>query len=582
MPERKTPTNLLQGRYRLGRTLGAGGMATVYEAFDETLRVTRAIKLLNAPLAKNEKIVARFVSEARTMAQLRHPNIVNVFDVSMEGDQPFIVMEYMQGGSLMDLVDEGQGGVEPRAACLLTAGLLRGLDCAHKSGVVHRDVKPHNVLLDEEGVPKVTDFGIARVKNDDSHLTKTGMVMGTLAYMPPEQRQSARQVDARSDVYAAGATLYVLAKGLEPFDLYATEFHDRLFKGMHPDVAAIVKVACRYEMDDRFQSAEEMALALDALVASMTGTGDGLPMGAGGALAERASERVATASRTSETQWLHDDDDGDAPPRGGLGKTLAPSSTPLPGERAPGRSGAVRPLQGRRKAAGLGLVAALLLVGVLSYFGVTQDPGGLPAGEPTAPAASAELEAPTVPSSAEPAAVAGGAAEPLAEPFEPEGDAAEKPEQASREAQPSPPAPEAEAPAPAASSPRAPARRAPAASAPAPAETPPREERRRTAEPKEAVSPPPATAAAPAVAAPAAAAPTETGTVVVNSRPWSTVSEGGAILGRTGWKGTLPAGPHALTLTTADGRTHTLTVEVAANGRTSTCWSFDLNAACPR
>ena len=137
------------------------------------------------------------------MARLRHPNVVTVFDVSIDAQRPFIVMEMIEGGSLGDLIQR-VGRLPVQQACSLVAQALRGVQAAHEQGVVHRDLKPDNILLTVDGVPKVTDFGIAHVEDLGMALTRTGTVMGTLAYMAPEQRTNARAADARSDLFAMG------------------------------------------------------------------------------------------------------------------------------------------------------------------------------------------------------------------------------------------------------------------------------------------------------------------------------------------------------------------------------------------
>jgi hypothetical protein len=197
------------------------------------------------------------------MARLRHANIVTVFDVGMEGERPFIVMELIEGGSLMDYIHL-HGPADPALAVEVMLGMLGGLGVAHDNGVVHRDIKPHNVLLAEGWVPKLTDFGIARIEDRDDSLTKTGAMMGTLAYMAPEQRRNARGVGAEADIYAAGATLYVMLTGRDPFDLYSSDLHEEVFEGVQPDLAEVIKKACRYRAEHRFPTVIELQHALRA------------------------------------------------------------------------------------------------------------------------------------------------------------------------------------------------------------------------------------------------------------------------------------------------------------------------------
>ncbi|MCB9765811.1 MAG: serine/threonine protein kinase [Alphaproteobacteria bacterium] len=258
------PTSLGDGRYQLIEPLGEGGMATVYRAYDERLQVYRAIKLLSPAMAMSSKIRERFVTEARTMARLQHPHIVAVHDVIDAGSQPFMVMELVEGGSLEEHV-EAHGPMPPAMACGLLLRVLDGLEAAHDAGVIHRDIKPHNILVTAKGKPKLTDFGIARL-DEGAGLTKTGSVMGTWGFMAPEQRIDARKVDVRSDLYAVGATLYRLVTGEQPVDLFASELDDRVLGALPPDVGALIRHATRFKPEERFATAEEMQAAMASLL----------------------------------------------------------------------------------------------------------------------------------------------------------------------------------------------------------------------------------------------------------------------------------------------------------------------------
>ncbi len=277
---------LADGRYRLVEVLGEGGMAIVYRAYDERLQVYRAIKVLSTALARHPTIRERFLTEARTMARLHHPNIVGVHDVVQQGEQPYIVMELVKGGSLMDYLSE-HGTMPPRMALDCVLALLGALGVAHEAGVVHRDIKPQNVLVTEKGKPKVTDFGIAHVTDDtgDRSLTKTGSVMGTWGFMAPEQRVSARKVDGRSDLYAVGATLYTLLTNEMPVDLFAAEMDDSVLHGIEASLAAVIRKATRYRPDDRYADVEEMSEALRRIRPELPELGEGTPRLGGGATA---------------------------------------------------------------------------------------------------------------------------------------------------------------------------------------------------------------------------------------------------------------------------------------------------------
>jgi eukaryotic-like serine/threonine-protein kinase len=205
---------LLAGRYRLESKLGSGGMSTVYLARDETLERWVAIKLLHREVSDQPDQLERFRREARAVAQLSHPNVVAVIDAGEDGGFPFIVFEYVAGETLKARIDRAARlPLDEATAYAIEVG--RGLAAAHAHRLVHRDVKPQNVLIDPEGRAKVTDFGIARSLESDG-LTKTGRVLGTTDYVSPEQAMG-HEVDARSDVYSLGVLLYEMLTGHPPF-----------------------------------------------------------------------------------------------------------------------------------------------------------------------------------------------------------------------------------------------------------------------------------------------------------------------------------------------------------------------------
>jgi eukaryotic-like serine/threonine-protein kinase len=204
----------LSGRYRLDAQIGAGGMSTVYRAFDVNLERQVAIKLLHREMSADSDQLERFRREARAVAQLSHPHIVGVIDAGEDEGRPYIVFEYVEGETLKQRINElGRLPVDESVAYAIE--IARALGCAHSHGIVHRDVKPQNVLIDEEGSAKVTDFGIARSLKDDG-LTADGRVLGTTDYVSPEQALG-HDVNGQSDIYSLGIVLFEMLTGEVPF-----------------------------------------------------------------------------------------------------------------------------------------------------------------------------------------------------------------------------------------------------------------------------------------------------------------------------------------------------------------------------
>jgi tRNA A-37 threonylcarbamoyl transferase component Bud32 len=204
----------LSGRYRLDAQIGAGGMSTVYRAFDVNLERQVAIKLLHREMSADSDQLERFRREARAVAQLSHPHIVGVIDAGEDEGRPYIVFEYVEGETLKQRINE-LGRLPVDEALAYAIEIARALGCAHGHGIVHRDVKPQNVLIDEEGSAKVTDFGIARSLKDDG-LTADGRVLGTTDYVSPEQALG-HDVNGQSDIYSLGIVLFEMLTGEVPF-----------------------------------------------------------------------------------------------------------------------------------------------------------------------------------------------------------------------------------------------------------------------------------------------------------------------------------------------------------------------------
>src|SRR5712691_8766341 len=208
--------DLIADRYELEELVGSGGMSSVFKARDRLLDRNVALKILHEHHLEDAEYVERFRREARAVAQLSHPNIVTVIDRGEADGRQFIVFEYVDGENLKELLDR-EGPLPVAEALELASGIARALSFAHEHGLVHRDVKPQNVLLNGDGRPKVTDFGIARSLDVQKGVTQTGTVLGTSNYIAPEQA-SGERVDAQTDVYSRGVVLFELLTGEVPFD----------------------------------------------------------------------------------------------------------------------------------------------------------------------------------------------------------------------------------------------------------------------------------------------------------------------------------------------------------------------------
>ena len=262
---------LFDGRYRIVRKLGSGGMADVYLAEDEELGRRIAIKILNERHANDEQFVERFRREAKNAAGLSHPNIVAIYDRGEAEGTYYIAMEYLDGRSLKELV-VARGPLPIADAIDATRQVLAALRFAHRKGVVHRDIKPHNVMADADGRLKVTDFGIARA--GVSQMTEAGSIIGTAQYLSPEQARGAA-VDQRSDLYSVGIVLYEMLTGKTPFtgetpvEIAMKHLSDpprppSLERpDISPDLDMVVLRALAKSPDERFQTAEEMDAELE-------------------------------------------------------------------------------------------------------------------------------------------------------------------------------------------------------------------------------------------------------------------------------------------------------------------------------
>jgi len=277
----------LNGRYRLEARIGTGGMSTVYRAIDETLERPVAIKLMNREIASDSDQLERFRREARAVAQLSHPHVVGVIDAGEDQGRPYIVFEHVQGETLKERIRR-LGELDVSEAVAYAIEIARALGAAHARHIVHRDVKPQNVLIDEEGSAKVTDFGIARTLEEDG-LTADGRVLGTTDYVSPEQALG-HAVTGQSDLYSLGVVLYEMLTGEVPFKgenqvaVAMKHVREELpdVQIRRPEVsaslAAVIDRATAKDLRERYRSDEELIADLEevlALEAARSGSATG-------------------------------------------------------------------------------------------------------------------------------------------------------------------------------------------------------------------------------------------------------------------------------------------------------------------
>src|SRR4051794_9606138 len=269
-------SRFLLGRYEVGSLLGSGGMAEVFAGFDRVLARQVAIKVLYTQYARNPALVERFKREARAAASLAHPGIVGVYDTGEQNGTHFIVMEYVDGRTLADIL-ESDGPLDPARVVRIAIAPCSALTAAHVRGLIHRDVKPANIMITRRDLPKVMDFGIARLA-EASGLTQTSNVIGTARYMSPEQAQ-AHDVDGRADLYSLGVCLYECLTGEPPFTgdspvavatKHVTE-RPRPLRALRPgipaDLEAVVLRLMAKHPRDRYQTAPELRQDLERVLA---------------------------------------------------------------------------------------------------------------------------------------------------------------------------------------------------------------------------------------------------------------------------------------------------------------------------
>lgn len=283
--------NVLAGRYELIEKIGDGGMAIVYKAKDRLLKRFIAVKILKPEFVQDIKFVENFRKESHAAASLSHPNIVSIYDVGQEGKINYIVMELVSGKTLNELI-QAEAPMDYRKAADITKQVASGLSAAHKKGIVHRDVKPHNILMTEDGIAKITDFGIAKAVTNTT-IVDSGKdnVMGSVHYFSPEQAKGAN-VDEKSDIYSLGIVLYEMLTGKVPFDgdnpvtIALMQINEPVTPpsvfnhNVPPGLERIVMKAVEKQPKDRFASADEMIEALDKMEVVNRVVGDSVYDGA--------------------------------------------------------------------------------------------------------------------------------------------------------------------------------------------------------------------------------------------------------------------------------------------------------------
>ena len=272
------------GRYHLIEPLGEGGMAVVYKAYDTHLECEVAVKVIridNLPRNAEERALKRFEREAKAVARLNHPNIVKVTDYGEEDGKPYLVMPYLPGGTLKEMIKE-RGQIPWQEAARILIPIAEALAYAHSQGVIHRDIKPSNILLTQSGQPMLTDFGVAKVIEEDAtqDITGTSATVGTPEYMAPEQITS-KTVDARADLYSLGVVFYEMVTGRKPFEadtpLAVMIMHSRdplprpsqFMKDLPTTVEQFLFKALTKKPEDRYQSAEEMVRVLKTMISGL-------------------------------------------------------------------------------------------------------------------------------------------------------------------------------------------------------------------------------------------------------------------------------------------------------------------------
>jgi serine/threonine-protein kinase len=363
----------IAGRYRLQSRLGFGGMSTVHLAFDKRLERRVAVKLLAEHLAEDPTFVSRFQREAQAAARLIHPNIVQVFDSGQDerSGQYFIVMEYIEGQSCAEILRD-DGWIEVDEAVAIIEQACEGLHYAHRHGVVHRDVKPGNLLRSSDGEVKLADFGIAKA-TEQSSITQVGSVLGTAAYLAPEQARG-EEAGPRADLYALGVVTYQLISGRLPYEAASlTELAlkqqqeepamlDTLVAAVTPELAEAVALALALDPRERYESAREMGRAISDGALGISPVEHRAPARE----ARHATEATSVLAGATRTHSPSEGRGAVVPrqPRRGPAREASPVVATAPPRR---RASGLRRL-------GFTLLALLALIGVIALIVVLSAP----------------------------------------------------------------------------------------------------------------------------------------------------------------------------------------------------------------
>ncbi|WP_371615497.1 Stk1 family PASTA domain-containing Ser/Thr kinase [Streptomyces sp. NBC_00454] len=345
----------LDGRYRVDARIAAGGMATVYRAVDTRLDRILALKVMHPALAADGAFVDRFIREAKSVARLAHPNVVAVFDQGTDGRYTYLAMEYVSGCTLRDVLRE-RGALQPRVALDILEPVLAALGAAHRAGFVHRDMKPENVLIGDDGRVKVADFGLVRSVDSVTHTT--GSVLGTVSYLAPEQIENG-VTDTRVDVYACGIVLYEMLTGSKPHagDSPAQVLFRHLNEDVPPPSVAVPGLAAELDELVAYATARKPELRPHDAAALL-----GLVQGARAQLGDAALDSVPPQARAEVRTSTEDRTSVIARPVADpVSHTSRLSTSPLPAPPAPGRAASRASASGLRGRGPLLAVIGLLL-----------------------------------------------------------------------------------------------------------------------------------------------------------------------------------------------------------------------------